>query len=200
MFLACYFNTDRCHCIAEKRLSVPTFDKEIERELIALLPRLRRFCIGLCGGFPDGDDLTQAALERGLANIHQWQVGSRLDSWLFRIARNLFLNKLRAERVRRGHLQMVRNQQADVIDGAAQAAARLELGVVLGELGRLPEEQRSVLLLVAVEGLSYRETAEVMDLPIGTVTSRVARARKALQLCLAEEKMSSEADKEERRS
>jgi RNA polymerase sigma-70 factor, ECF subfamily len=149
--------------------------------MLTLLPRLRRFAIGLTGSTADGDDLVQATFERAIRYIDTWEAGTRLDSWMFRIARNLFLNDIRAQKVRSRHLKTVEtegNFQSDTGDTLDQ---RLLLGTLRRLIGRLPEEQRAALLLVAVEGLSYAETAEVLDLPVGTVTSRVARARLALK-------------------
>jgi len=169
------------------RYIVTTAPEDIEQQLLMMLPRLRRFCIGLSGTISDGDDLCQAAIERALTNQHRFEQGTRLDSWLFRIARNLFLNKIRADNVRRGHLHMVQNQEHESHDGEAAGQAQIELGRVFSEVYRLPEEQRSVLLLVAVEGFSYKETAEISGLPIGTVTSRIARARQSLRQLVNEE-------------
>lgn len=161
--------------------------EDIGPQLLIMLPRLRRFCIGLSGTMSDGDDLCQAAIERALTNQHRFEQGTRLDSWLFRIARNLFLNKIRADNVRRGHLHMVQNLDQGSHDGEAAGHAKIELGRVYSEVYRLPEEQRSVLLLVAVEGLSYKEAAGITGLPIGTVTSRIARARQSLRQLVNEE-------------
>lgn len=154
---------------------------EIGRQLIEMLPRLRRFAIGLTGNASDGDDLVQACYERALRYLDSYEPGTRLDSWLFRIARNIHLNELRARAVRARHLQTVAADGEPEVDGARTMEGRLTLAAVRNLLGRLPEEQRSALLLVAVDGLSYAETAKVLALPIGTVTSRVARARIALK-------------------
>jgi len=160
--------------------------EDIGPQLPAILPRLRRFCIGLSGSVSDGDDLCQAAIERAMANQRRYEPNGRLDSWVFKIARNLFLNKIRADSVRRGHLQMVQKTEHTVHDGEAAGQARIELGRVFAGVYRLPEEQRSVLLLVAVEGMSYKETAAITGLPIGTVTSRIARARQTLRAIVDE--------------
>jgi RNA polymerase sigma-70 factor, ECF subfamily len=160
--------------------------EDIGTQLLVILPRLRRFCIGLAGSVADGDDLCQATVERALANQRRFKPGSRLDSWLFKIARNLFLNKIRADTVRRGHLHMVQQTEQIVQDGEAAGQAKIELGRVFAEVCRLPEEQRSVLLLVAVEGMSYKDTAAITGLPIGTVTSRIARARQSLRVMVGE--------------
>jgi len=149
--------------------------------MLALLPRLRRFAIGLTGSTADGDDLVQATFERAIRYIDSWESGTRLDSWMFRIARNLFLNDVRAQKVRNRHLKSVKNDGAFPKDTGDSVEQRALLGTLRRLIGRLPEEQRAALLLVAVEGLSYAETAEVLDLPVGTVTSRVARARIALK-------------------
>jgi RNA polymerase sigma-70 factor (ECF subfamily) len=155
-------------------------DEALKRDMLELLPRLRRFACGLTGTVDEGDDLVQATYERAIRYADSWQPGTRLDSWMFRIARNLHLNELRRRRVRREHLRVVAAEDEEDKRETGAAEAKLTLDAVTGFLGRLPEEQRSVLLLICVEGLSYKETAAALDLPIGTVTSRLARARIAL--------------------
>lgn len=156
-------------------------DDTIRREMLALLPRLRRFAYGLTGSVDDGDDLVQTTCERAIRHIDTWQPGTRLDSWMYRIARNTHLNALRAGRVRRDHLQSVDSDDMGRVDGARAMEARLTFAAVRDFVARLPEEQRTVVLLVCVEGKSYKAVAEIMDLPVGTVTSRLARARLALK-------------------
>ena len=159
-------------------------DEALRNELLAMLPRLRRFAYGLTGSRDGADELTQATCERAIGEIRRFQPGTRLDSWLYRIARNLFLNELRSQRTRRSHLQLVMTTAADdhrQSDGARDMEARLSFAELRGFVARLPEEQQSVLLLVTVEGLSYQEVAEVLDLPPGTIASRIARARAALK-------------------
>lgn len=154
-------------------------DETIRREMLALLPRLRRFAYGLTGSMDEGDDLVQATCERAIDRIETWEPGTRLDSWMYRIARNTFFNWRRASKVRREYLKLIDPDQ-DRIDGARAMEAHLTLERARACIARLPEDQRSVLLLVSVEGLAYKEAAEVLDLPIGTVTSRLSRARAAL--------------------
>jgi len=154
-------------------------DETIRREMLALLPRLRRFAYGLTGSIDEGDDLVQATCERAIDRIETWEPGTRLDSWMYRIARNTFFNWRRAGKVRTEYLKLVDPEQYR-IDGARAMEAHLTLERARACIARLPEDQRSVLLLVSVEGLAYKEAAEVLDLPIGTVTSRLARARAAL--------------------
>ena len=156
-------------------------DDNIRREMLALLPRLRRFAYGLTGSTDEGDDLVQATCERAIRHIDTWQPGTRLDSWMYRIARNTYLNALRAKRVRADHLQNVDHGELTRVDGARAMEAHLTFAAVRDFIGRLPEEQRSIVMLVCVEGLAYREVAEILDLPVGTVTSRLARARIALK-------------------
>lgn len=156
-------------------------DETIRREMLALLPRLRRFAYGLTGTIDEGDDLVQATCERAIDRIETWQPGTRLDSWMYRIARNIFLNWRRAGRVRAEYLQVLNPDEFGRIDGARAMEAHLTLASVRQGIARLPEEQRAVLLLVCVEGLAYKEVSELLDLPIGTVTSRLARARITLK-------------------
>ena len=153
----------------------------IRREMIAFLPRLRRFAYGLTGSVHDGDDLLQATCERAIRHIDQWQPGTRLDSWMYRIARNLHLNNLRAKGVRHQHLASVDPVEHGTVDGVRAAESQMTYEAVRRFVERLPEEQRTILLLVTVEGLSYREVSQMLELPIGTVTSRLARARIALK-------------------
>ena len=156
-------------------------DEDIRREMLALLPRLRRFAYGLTGSLDEGDDLVQATCERAIGHIETWQPGTRLDSWMYRIARNTYFNTRRAKRVRESHLHAVESMTATSVDGARAMEARLTFNAVRDFIARLPEEQRAVILLVCVEGLAYKEVAEILDLPIGTVTSRLARARFTLK-------------------
>lgn len=144
-------------------------------QLVALLPRLRRFAHGLTGSIDEGDDLVQSACERALSRLDQWQQGTRLDSWMFRIVQTVWIDRVR--RRREVALEPDEWERLPGIDGVQQAETRSELAAVRRLVGELPEEQRSVLLLVSVEGLSYREAAEVLDLPVGTVMSRLSRAR-----------------------
>lgn len=156
---------------------------EVRSNLVAHLPRLRRFAWGLAGSRDEGDDLVQSACEKALARSHQFAPGSRLDSWLFRIVQTTWVDRLRQRRTRRTDADD--EALAAVADGRGHAGeARLALGTVERAIAALPEEQRGVLLLVSIDGASYREAAEILDIPIGTVMSRLARARLALGLAL----------------
>ncbi len=152
-------------------------------QLVALLPRLRRFAHGLAASEQEGDDLVQAACVRALEKRGQWQPGTRLDSWLFRIIQNIRLDRLRAGGVRE-QLTLEQFPMVAAVDGVAELEARLTLTRVRQIVARLPEEQRAVLLLVCVEGLSYRETSQALGIPAGTVMSRLSRARATVQRIL----------------
>lgn len=154
--------------------------EELPQQIVALLPRMRRFAYSLTGSKDDGDDIVQAACERALGRLHQWRPGTRLDSWMFRIIQTTWIDRLRARRVRGEEYapELIDTMVGE--DGRRQTEARIMLGRVREAIGRLPEDQRSVLVLVAVDGLSYREASDILEIPLGTVMSRLARARRRL--------------------
>jgi RNA polymerase sigma-70 factor, ECF subfamily len=147
------------------------------------LPRLRRFARGLAGSTADADDLVQAACERALARRHQFQEGTRFDSWMFRIVQTIWIDQIRARAVRKEE-EEVSEGRLGSDEPVRRADARLALSEVRRAVDRLPPDQRAALLLVTIEGLSYREAAEVVQVPVGTIMSRLARARMALQALL----------------
>lgn len=156
----------------------------IRQELGELLPRLRRFARNLAGDPADADDLVQTALERALARAPQWHPGrGGLAPWVFGIVRNAWLDELRSRR-RRGQLFVPAEAGEHV--GASGVEAHATGLSVAAAMQRLPHEQRVVVALVLVEGLSYRDAAEALDIPVGTVTSRLARARQDLQRMLGD--------------
>lgn len=152
----------------------------IRREMVALLPRLRRFACGLTGSLADADDLVQSACERALSRLEQWQPGTRLDSWMFRITQNLWIDRIRQSRGREIAVPAEALAERSVGDAVREQEARLTMAAVRREIAKLPEDQRAVLMLVTVEGISYKEASEILEIPIGTVMSRLARARLAL--------------------
>lgn len=158
---------------------------DIRAGLDSLLPRLWRFCLVLARDRTAADDLAQAACLRALERATQFQAGTRLDRWVFRIAQTIWFNQLRADRVRRG-AGVVPAEDAELVDRASDAEANLYLAEVLSAIMALPEQQRVLVLLVYVEGYSYREAAEHLDIPIGTVMSRLAGARARLAVLAAE--------------
>ncbi|WP_309805800.1 RNA polymerase sigma factor [Novosphingobium capsulatum] len=156
-----------------------------ETALLALLPRLRRFALGLARDAARADDLCQMTVERALRSRQQWQEGSRLDSWMYRIMRNLWIDEARAE-TRRG--QTFVDEEAGVTVGAdGGQEARAQLSDVDRAMARLPDEQREAVLLVMVEGWSYKEAAEIVGCPVGTLNSRLVRGRDALLAMLGED-------------
>lgn len=159
-------------------MTEPGPDSGVLRDsIIAALPRLRRFCRGLTGHAADGDDLMQSTVERALSRSHQFEVGSRVDAWMFRIARNLHIDAMRSARRRGPHAELDEIAETAGEDGRATVENRSDLAAAQRALLAVPEDQRSAFLLVVVEGLSYREAAEVLEVPLGTIMSRLARAR-----------------------
>ncbi|MBI1250564.1 MAG: sigma-70 family RNA polymerase sigma factor [Alphaproteobacteria bacterium] len=153
---------------------------DTQEAIVALLPRLRRFARSLAGSAADADDLVQIGVERALRNLAQYQPGTRLDAWMFRVLKNAWIDEARS-RGRRAKVFAPPEAGETVGDeGAAAVEAKLELRAVETAMQSLPEEQRIVIAMVCVEGFSYRETADALQLPIGTVTSRLARGREAL--------------------
>jgi RNA polymerase sigma-70 factor (ECF subfamily) len=151
-------------------------EQDLREAMGALWPRMRRFATVLTGSSSEGDELVQAACERALSRLDQLRIETRLDAWMYRIIRTVWLDELRARRVRRHEpLESAHEVMGD--DGNAIADSRLGLAAARRALADLPEELRAVLVLVSVDGLRYREAAEVLDIPIGTVMSRLARAR-----------------------
>jgi RNA polymerase sigma-70 factor (ECF subfamily) len=169
-------------------LRMSRLDPTVQAELVALLPRLRRFARGLAGAPDQADDLVQAACERAIARIHQWTPGTRLDSWMFRIVQTIWLDQTRAQKVRTGEGRIDADSplvEAELaVDGARDIEAQITYDAVRRCMARLPDEQRAVLLLVCVDGRSYNEAADALAIPIGTVMSRLSRARAALSRML----------------
>jgi RNA polymerase sigma-70 factor (ECF subfamily) len=152
-------------------------------QLVAVLPRLRRFARGLTGSVVEADDLVQAACERALTREHQFQEGTRFDSWMFRIVQTIWIDQIRARDVRKEEPE-AEAERIGSDEPMRRVEARLALAEVRLALKELPPEQRAALMLVTVDGLSYKEAAAVADVPVGTIMSRLARARVALQVKL----------------
>ena len=149
-----------------------------------LLPRLRRFARALTRHPQDADDLVQLAVERALTRSKQWRPASSLTNWMLAIVRNAWIDETRA-RHRRDAVLVPENEAVEVGDTGTDRD--IEWWSIQSALGRLPEEQRLAVALVLIEGLSYREAAQVMEVPIGTLTSRLARGRLALQAMLTDQ-------------
>lgn len=143
-----------------------------------LIPALRRYAYALRRDHAAADDLVQDALERALLHWPQRRSDGNLRAWLFTILRNLHVGNHRQAQ-RRG--TAVQIEEADLPDTAAGPETILETRDVLAALDQLPEEQKSLLLLVGVEDFSYEEAARILGVPVGTVMSRLSRARKKLR-------------------
>ncbi len=149
--------------------------------ICALLPRLRRFARAVAGHPADADDLLQAAIERALRHAAQWRPDTPLQHWLFGIIRHAWIDEIRARQRRRSLF-------ADAEEGERVGDTPMERQqdwiAVQAAMAGLPEEQRLAIALVLIEGLSYKDAAAVLEIPIGTLTSRLARGREALQALL----------------
>ena len=154
----------------------PTFGQQ----LIALLPNLRRFALSLTRSAPAADDLVQITCEKALVNQASFIEGTRLDAWLFRIMRNAWIDQLRKNKTAGVSVDVDALTDITGDDGRTQTENTLMLKATRAAIAELPDDQRDVLVLVCVEELTYQETSEVLGIPIGTVMSRLARARKKL--------------------
>lgn len=152
--------------------------------MIRLLPRLRRFAYALSGDLDKADDLVQDTCVRALANLGQWQAGTRLDSWMYRIAQNLWFDRMRAQKSRGEVLDVDAIENICGCDGRKVTEGRLDLERVSRDISELPPDQQILIGLVCLDGLSYKEAAEALEIPIGTVMSRLSRARRTLSEAL----------------
>ncbi len=152
----------------------------LHHSIEAEIPRLRRYARALCRDVAAADDLVQDCLTRALAKLHLWQEGTDLRAWLFTILHNQHVNRIRRA-VREGAAVEPFNRSEPLLTQAPRQDRRLELRDLDSALAQLPEEQRSVILLVGLEGMRYEDVAEVLDVPVGTVRSRLSRGRDALR-------------------
>lgn len=158
---------------------------DLKRELIALLPRLRRFARSLTRSVSEADDLVQDACLRAIDRADQWDPSQPLDRWVFRIMRNLWISEVRKGKVRlgQGHIPAEEATELRSVDTGETALAAAEVHL---HIAALPADWASALLTVSVEGFSYAEAADLFDVPVGTIMSRVHRARKALAARIAD--------------
>lgn len=151
---------------------------ELHRDLVALVPQLRRFAYALTRHADDADDLVQATMERLLARPMPDDV--ELVKWMFRVSRNIWIDDLRSRKVRRDAVADIATNTDLDASTEERVAAREALRRTQEGIDALPDEQREVLAMVAIAGMAYRDAAEALAIPIGTVMSRLARARAAL--------------------
>lgn len=156
-------------------------DTAFRNGVLALLPQLRRFCYALTGTATDGDDLLQSTVERALNKRHLFADGTDLKSWLFRMSRNMWIDDIRKRKTQSNAADALAASRPEWhADGLAAGEALLSLRDARSILESMPEEQRTIMLLVGVEGHSYRDAADILGIPVGTVMSRLARARARL--------------------
>lgn len=165
--------------LAEKRIEATRSD--IHRRMVNILPRLRRFVHSLTNGANFAEDLVQETYVRALSHLDQWLPGSRLDSWMFRIARNLWIDQMRSEKFRGEVVDIDLIDHLLSCDGQRLAENRIILEELKRDIAELSTDQRDVIKLVWFCGLSYKETGQLLNLPPGTVMSRMARVRGTLQ-------------------
>jgi RNA polymerase sigma-70 factor (ECF subfamily) len=156
---------------------------KMRRQLQDVLPSLRRFARALARDTHDSDDLVQMTCELALDRSDQWHPDTRLETWLFQLMQAVWLNEMRSKKVRDRYQDDEQTKPQDdahppTADGALEA--KMLLDRVENEIFRLPEHERVLLLLICVEGYSYKEAAEMLRVPIGTVMSRLSRARVSL--------------------
>ncbi len=163
---------------AKARLAAPADD--IRCHMVGFLPRLRRFAHSLTRDHERGEDLVQETCARALACLDQWRPDTRLDSWMYRIAQNLWIDQLRAEKVKGETIDIAAIEDIWGPDGRVVTESRLSLMELRERIAQLPSDQRALLRLVCMDGLSYKEAAQALDSPAGTIMSRLARARRAL--------------------
>ena len=158
--------------------------EEIGELIVALLPRLRRFARSLSRNQHDADDLVQVVVERALRNHDQFKAGGNLASWMFGIMKNAWLDDRRSRARRR---ETALPDDSGELPAITPDDANASLWAVSEAMGKLPEEQRLAVALVLVEGMSYKEAADLLEIPMGTLTSRLARGRTALAAALGDE-------------
>lgn len=156
----------------------------VRARIVAFLPRLRRFCTVMARNEDRGDDLMQATVERALTRIDQWQPGSSLESWMFRIAQNIHIDEVRALSRRGTSVNVEELASLAGDDGRAVVEVRSDLNRARAAMDALPDDQRALMALVVLDGRSYKEAAEILGIPIGTVMSRIARARQSIDRAL----------------
>jgi RNA polymerase sigma-70 factor (ECF subfamily) len=154
-----------------------TIDPALRDAVLAAIPKLRAFAISLSGNVDRADDLVQETMLRALANIHSFQPGTNLQAWLFTILRNLFRSEYRK---RKREVEDADGRHAESLVSHPEQDSRLEFKELRVALGKLPQDQREALILVGASGFSYEEAAAICECAVGTIKSRVNRARHRL--------------------
>ncbi len=159
--------------------------EDLKSALVGILPQLRRFARTLTRSATEADDLVQEACLRALAKGHLWDRSQPLDRWMFRLTRNLWIGEIRKRKVRLGEGHVPADESNELVSHETGEAA-MSAKDIRSKIDALPSELSSVLLVVSVEGYSYAEAADLLDIPVGTVMSRLHRARKTLAGQLAD--------------
>ncbi|MEM9277022.1 MAG: RNA polymerase sigma factor [Pseudomonadota bacterium] len=157
--------------------------REVSDGLEGLFPRLWRYCLALTSNPDRANDLAQSTCLRALEKARLFEPGTKLDRWVFRIAQRLWINEMRADAVRQGG-GLVAIDEIELADKSSNQETNLFARQLLMEVMQLPEAQRTTVMLVYVEGFSYKEAARILDIPIGTVMSRLASSRAKLAVKL----------------
>ena len=171
-----------------KRKIIKQREETLRDQIVGLLPRLRRFGLSLTKDLDTADDLVQRACERALTRLDQLREGTRLDSWLYRIIYTQWIDTLRRRQIRSEKL-IVLDRETESRSISADADPNFTISLdVRAALERLPEEHRAAVMLVCVEGYGYAEAAHVLNVPAGTIASRVSRARRMMSRHLRDDK------------
>ena len=157
---------------------MPKLSDSQREALLAELGGLRKFCISLTGNAADGDDLLQVTVERVLSK--GMPADAHVAKWAYRVCKNAWIDELRSRDVRHKYPQLVVDEGDNSPSAEHEASGQRELQAVTAALDKLPSEQRLALSLVAIEGKTYAEAAEILEVPVGTIMSRIARARRHL--------------------
>ena len=167
-------------------------DLLVRRGLIELLPRLRRFALVLTGNQADADDLTQAGIERALERTHQYRPAYKLETWIYKIMQNMWIDQMRKAGRRGPHVDIEHAVQTVGEDGRKTLEVSDMLSHVRAAIETLPEDQRAVVGLVLVDGQSYKDAADILGTPVGTIMSRLSRARQKIMASVGATSLSSE--------
>jgi RNA polymerase sigma-70 factor (ECF subfamily) len=155
---------------------------DISEEILKSIPSLRAFAISLTGNFDQADDLVQETLVRGISHIDQFQPGTNIQAWLFTILRNQFHTNFRR---RRREVEDPEGLMAARLAVLPEQGKRIEIEELRTALGKLPDDQREAILLVGAQGFSYEDAAGICGVPVGTIKSRISRARQRLAELMA---------------
>jgi RNA polymerase sigma-70 factor, ECF subfamily len=161
----------------EQRIAPMTLAPSLREAMLGVVPSLRAFAMSLCGNVDRADDLVQETLLRAIANINLFEPGTNMSAWLFTILRNLFRSEYRK---RRREVEDSDGRYADSLKSHPEQYGRVEFEELRAALDQLPPDQREALILVGASGFSYEEAATICDCAVGTIKSRVNRARTRL--------------------